>query len=101
MKILITDFAAKKIEEIYFYYAQEASLRVADRLIKSIFEKINSLKKAPLIGSPDEYLALLKKGHRKIYLSHYKIVYRIKGELIYVTDVFDSRQHPAKQKNDK
>jgi hypothetical protein len=37
-------------------------------------------------------------GHRRLVESHYKIIYRVVGEYIYVTDIFDSRQDPDKMK---
>ena len=33
-----------------------------------------------------------------VYTEHYKIIYRVVGEYIYVTDIFDSRQDPDKMK---
>ena len=31
-------------------------------------------------------------------VSHYKIIYRVIGETIYITDIFDSGQDPDKMK---
>jgi len=46
----------------------------------------------------DDYLEHLQMGHRRLVQSHYKIIYRIEGNTIYITDIFDSRQDPAKMK---
>jgi len=37
-------------------------------------------------------------NHRRAIEGHFKIIYRVEGETIYVTDFFDSRQDPAKMK---
>lgn len=44
------------------------------------------------------FLEHLGLGHRRLIESHYKIIYRVVGEYIYVTDIFDSRQDPEKMK---
>lgn len=46
----------------------------------------------------EEYLEHLGKGHRRIIHGYFKIIYRLEGELIYVTDFFDTRRDPAKMK---
>lgn len=38
------------------------------------------------------------KEHRRIIEGHYKIIYRVEGQAIYITDIFDSRQDPNKMK---
>jgi mRNA-degrading endonuclease RelE of RelBE toxin-antitoxin system len=55
--------------------------------------------KNPFIGQQEEYLAHLNKGHRRLIEGNYKIIYRVQDDVIYVTDIFDSRQDPAKMKS--
>lgn len=50
------------------------------------------------IGSVDESFSHLKQEYRKIYYKHYKITYRNGKTKIYITRVFDTRQHPSKNK---
>jgi hypothetical protein len=52
--------------------------------------------KNPSIGQREEYLEHMGQLHRRIIEGNYKIIYRQEGEVIYVTDIFDSRQDPAK-----
>ena len=40
----------------------------------------------------------LKEGHRRIIEGHFKIIYKIEKETVYITDFFDSRQSPEKMK---
>ena len=37
-------------------------------------------------------------GHRRLIESHFKIIYRVIGDCIYITDIFDSRQDADKMK---
>ena len=46
----------------------------------------------------EEYLRHLNLGHRRIVTDHYKIIYRIEDQVIYITDIFDTRQNPGKMK---
>jgi len=40
----------------------------------------------------------LKEGHRRIIEGHFKIVYKIERDIIYITDFFDTRQDTGKIK---
>ena len=46
----------------------------------------------------EEYLSYLNQGHRRLIEGHFKIIYRIEGDNVYITDFFDTRQDPAKMK---
>lgn len=50
------------------------------------------------IGSPDESFNHLKREYRKIFCEGCKITYWEGSTKIYVTRVFDTRQHPRKNK---
>ena len=52
----------------------------------------------PLQGQKEPFLEHLGLGHRRLVVSHYKVIYRVSGEYIYITDIFDSRQDPDKMK---
>jgi len=64
-------------------------------LRERILDRVETLRKhPPWQGQKEPYLAHLKLGHRRLIEGSYKIIYRIADELIYVTDIFDSRQDP-------
>ncbi|MFT7030953.1 MAG: hypothetical protein ACJA2C_002354 [Marinoscillum sp.] len=52
----------------------------------------------PHKGQLEEYLQHLKEDYRRIIEGHFKIVYKIENEAIYITDFFDSRQEITKMK---
>lgn len=54
----------------------------------------------PESGQQEETLKQLREGHRYLVEGNYKIVYKPVKEGILISDLFDTRQEPAKI-NDK
>jgi plasmid stabilization system protein ParE len=50
------------------------------------------------IGSVNDEFKHLKRNYRKLLLGNYKITYREGKTKIYINRVFDTRQHPNKNK---
>ncbi len=98
MKIKITEKAEERLKEIYQYYKREVSITIAKRIKSDILKRIKTLKDFKELGPIDEHLKPLDLGHRKLTQGNYKIVYRFEKDIIYITDVFDSRQDPDWQR---
>ena len=49
-----------------------------------------------MIGGIEENLIGLDQGHRFLLKGNYKIIYKVVGDIVYITDVFDCRQNPQK-----
>lgn len=96
MKVVITDFALKEIKSIHKYYKRNASKNVADKLANKIFDTIDLLEHAPQAGTIEPRLKQLRLHHRYIVAGNYKIIFRTSDNVLYVTDVFDTRQNPKK-----
>ena len=96
MKIKFTALAKSQLKDIYNYYQTNASKQIATKICNKIFEKIELLKTYKEAGSEEEYLRHLNSGHRKLICGNYKIIYRIAQNIIFITDIFDSRQNPNK-----
>lgn len=65
---------------------------VARKIQATIQKKALILKKNPFIGQTEPQLEHLGEGHRYLVVGDHKVVYKIIGQYIYVTDVFDTRQ---------
>ena len=63
-----------------------------------ILAKAEKLLENPYIGQHEEYLDHLGQSHRRVIEGAYKIIYKVVGELIIITDIFDSRQDPSRMK---
>jgi hypothetical protein len=69
--------------------------KVADDFLDGLYERINKLKEIPRSGSP----TAKNKNIRKIIISrHNKVYYRIKGNVITILTLIESRQDPKKNK---
>jgi toxin ParE1/3/4 len=85
----------EELELIYEYYSlksETAAFKIVDTILSRVFQ----LKKFPLSGQEEQFLKKANKGYRYIVAGNYKIIYRIEGSVVYITDVFDVRQNPKK-----
>ena len=98
MDIVITNPAKSSLRKLYNYYKKDVSKKLADRIKLELLETILKLESHPYIGQIEEQLVSLNLGHRYLVNGHYKIIYRIEKNRVYITDFFDTRQNPSKVK---
>ncbi len=96
MRLVVTEPAKQHLRQIHDYYKELVSKKIADKIKQGIIEKLKILKDNPHIGQKEEFLEPLNLNHRRMVEGNYKIVYRIEGETIFITDIFDARQNPDK-----
>lgn len=89
------------LREIHQYYKTKVSVKVALKIKNSIFSAAIQLQYQPESGQIEPNLEKLKQGHRYVVRGNYKIIYKAVAEGILITDVFDTRQDPIKQNDDK
>lgn len=97
MEVVITAKAEFRLEEIHEYYSEEASPEKATEIVNQIIDRALSLDKLANRGRIDEDLRPFGKDHRYILERHYRIIYRVEGETVYVTDIFSNWQHPDRK----
>lgn len=98
MKLVYTGRSLVSLEEALNFIAPKVNHEKLIEIRNEILDAADTLLLHPLQGRTEPYLEHLNLGHRRLIVSHYKIIYRIIGEAIYITDIFDSRQDPAKMK---
>ncbi|HKM92900.1 MAG TPA: type II toxin-antitoxin system RelE/ParE family toxin [Prolixibacteraceae bacterium] len=98
MKLVYTEQALESLEEALSFITPNVSPKKLIEIRDNILNAADTLLLQPKQGQAETYLAHLRLGHRRLVISHYKIIYRIIGATIYVTDIFDSRQDPDKMK---
>ena len=93
-KSLYTEQSLDSLEEALRFLIKEQSIPVEKVLaIKTrLLDVADGLALFPETGQIEEYLEHLKKGHRRLIEGHFKIIYLLEGEIIYITDFFDTRQ---------
>jgi toxin ParE1/3/4 len=98
MKLVYTEQALISLEEVLEFIAPKISYEKLIEIRDKILDTTETLLEQPLAGQKEYLLEHLQLGHRRIVEGHYKIIYKVVGEYIYITDIFDSRQDPAKMK---
>lgn len=91
--VLMTDDAARDLEELYLFIAQHDTPGNADYVLEQIEEAFNGLSAMPERGThPQELLALGIREFRELFFKPYRIVYRVIDENVYVLLVADGRR---------
>jgi plasmid stabilization system protein ParE len=98
MKLFYTEQSLASLQECLDFFPPDVPAEKVNDIRDRILSKADKLLDNPYIGQQEEYLKHLEKGHRRLIEGNYKIIYRVEGENIYVTDIFDSRQDPSKMK---
>lgn len=99
MRLIISAHAIQNLNDALDYLENAGvSYIVINRIRDKILDSAEVLLTFPDLGTPEFELEHLGQGHKRIVTDHYKIIYRIEGDAIYVTDIFDTRQDPSKMK---
>ena len=98
MNLIYTEQALNSLEQVLEFIAPEVTQKKLLEIRNRILDRADTLLLQPNQGQKEPYLEHLNLDYRRIIESHYKIIYRVVGETIYITDVFDSRQDPDKMK---
>jgi len=103
LKIYWTDFSKTQLRDIFEYYKENASLKIAKNITLGIAKETLKLKKQPTIGQIEELLIDRPNEFRYLVYKNYKIIYWINQveNQIEIIDVFDCRQHPINMKRTK
>lgn len=100
MEIIWEDGASKQLQTIVDYYLQVAGMRVAEKMLDKIESTANRLSTFPCLGPVETALAGLPHTYRSIVAHpHYKIIYRVAEEAVYITGIWPCRQDPQKLKS--
>lgn len=102
-EIIWSAFAESQLEDIFEYYIENASLKVAKNIIQQIIIEPNRIVQNPEISQIEELLIDRKESYRYLICKNHKIIYSIDFKLkqIKIADVFDSRQNPTKIKRNE
>jgi len=98
MKLKYTEQSLISLEETLNFLAPKIMHEKLIEIRDGILKAAESLEENPYIGQLEPCLVHLELGHRRIIKDNYKIVYRVINQYVYVTDIFDTRQDPAKMK---
>jgi plasmid stabilization system protein ParE len=93
-----TEFAEDKLEDVFSYYSEKASLRFAQQLVEELIDRSLELETNPLIGQKEILLEDRIQEFRYLLYKNYKIIYwvNIKRHSIEILNLSDCRQNPLK-----
>lgn len=93
-----TQFAEDKLEDVFSYYIEKASERIALCLVDGIIDKSLELEKNPLIGQKEILLSDRIQEFRYLVYKNYKIIYWLNeaNQRVEIVNLFDCRQNPLK-----
>jgi len=99
LRVFWTDTARFQLEDIFNYYKDKASLKVARKLVKQIIDRTIQLEKNPNSGPKEPLLSDRKFEYRYLVEGNYKIIYWKESNYIKIATIFDCRQNPEKMDN--
>lgn len=99
LRVFWTDTARFQLEDIFDYYENKASLKVARKLVKQIINRTIQLEENPNSGPKEPLLSNRKFEYRYLVEGNYKIIYWKENQSIKIATVFDCRQNPEKMKD--
>lgn len=76
----------------------DMSLERREALVSRIFKEAERLVKYPRAGQVEPLMEGMRFEYRRLVVGNFKIIYRIDGEWIRITDIFDTRQDPKRMR---
>ena len=91
--VLLTDGAARDLNELYDYIASHDTPQKADYVLEQIENAFSKLSDFPERSVyPKELLELGIREYREIFFKPYRIIYRVIDKNVYVLLIVDSRR---------
>jgi toxin ParE1/3/4 len=92
-EVLLTEDAARDLEEILDYVAEHDGLSRATYVLDRIGEALANLATFPERGShPKELLTLGIRDYRQTFFKPYRLIYRVVASRVYVYLIIDGRR---------
>lgn len=93
MPVLLTDDAARDLEELYDYIASRDVPGKADHVLVGIEQALATLTENPQRGvCPRELREVGIRDYREIFFKPYRIIYRVIDATVYVFLIADGRR---------
>lgn len=91
--VLLTEGAARDLEEIHDHVARNDAPGRADQLLDRLEQAFAALSESPRRGAfPKELLALGIRDYREVFFKPYRIVYTVRDTEVYILLIADGRR---------
>lgn len=95
MQLRVTAPAEERYHETLAYYFGFMTEREIRRVARRVQEALDLLEANPGAGAYEGWMnEEYGRRYRRWIVGHIKLVYHVDGDIIWVTDIFDSRQDP-------
>ena len=95
--IIWHDSAREHLGNIFSYYRDNVSPKVAYSLLRNLLDTIQGLEQMPRKGAPELLLAKRKVEYRHLIIRRrYKVIYFLEGERAHLVAIWDTKQSPRK-----
>lgn len=92
-EVLMTQDAARDLEEIYDYITQQDAPGKAEYVLEKIEKTFMTLSGFPERGTPPkEITSLGTREYREIFFKPYRIIYKITENIVYILLIVDGRR---------
>ncbi len=91
MKVLWSELAIERVSEIAEYIKQE-NPEASGRWVEAVFKQVIQLHDFPLSGR--KMPEMNRSDIREIFYKHYRIIYRLEEDYVYILTVRHSREEP-------
>lgn len=93
-KVIIDPQAKLDLKDIFIYLAVNDNIQSANKLLDALEETCFKLEKIPERGHiPSELRSTGIKKYLEIHYKHYRIIYEINKNIIYIHCVIDGRRN--------
>ena len=92
VRVFWTKRASQCLERIYQYhltFSQQGAATVREEILQTV---------SALQFTKQYQVDELNLNFRRMVVRNYKIMYNVKGNEVYITNIFDTRQDPSKNK---
>lgn len=94
-RILWIEFAEEDLDSIYNFYADTKNTKAAIKIFNEILDAADTLIDFPQKGAIEQELSGLQGDYRSLLVrKHFKIIYYLEEESIFIAAVWDCRQNP-------
>lgn len=91
--VLMTQDAARDLNEIYDYIAVHDAPRKTDYVLEKIEKVFSGLAEFPQRGAyPKELMAIGVREYREVFFKPYRIIYRVMDRHVYILLIADGRR---------
>ena len=96
MQVVWNRRAEYHLNQILLYGVETFGKEIANRLFHQISKSVKLLSANPYLGKKEPFIEGLSITYRSLLVhKHYKLIYHIEAETIYIAALFDVRKLPS------